>query len=514
MKGSSDFIWQLVHSLSSNEKLFFKRNFAVAHSSKDRLYLKLFAAIAAQKKYDEAALLKKFHPAITKKNIASQKHYLQKQVCDALVQYDGRGNVNQDIYNQILLVRVYRKKGLLDEAHTVWKKAVKKARETESFALLNLLKTEFEKMILFSSVHTKYDELHSLFKSHIISYDQYADMITLRDIYAETILLKRKTHFDLDDNLKTKLAGLLEQVEKCNAAIHSVSFWFRHYYYINKATLLYLLNDIDQSMQLLKKLLEYWKQTPSFVTSHGEHYIELMYMINYAGVLHGEYDFVTKAFNDRDNDLIKDPVQRANFEAIKYLALNKIFNKTARYDEVEKLVRFMKAKYQQWEPVLNSDMNRTVNLSLGIGSFVLERYDDSLYFTKRAITYFKDGTREEQSSVAQMILLLITYNLNNSKLFDAQYRNTYTYFYKQKKKHPFETALVQCLHRSFYLNDTKSKTQEYQKALDIFEQNRDDYFQQMIVNIFNYPGWLTSKIQRISYKTYVERNHRKKTELV
>ncbi len=486
----------------------------MAHSAGDRLYLRLFSAIAAQKKYDEPALLKKFHPAINKKNIASQKHYLQKQVCDALVQYDGRSNVNQDIYNQVQLVRVYRKKGLLDEAHAVWKKAVKRARETESFALLNLLKTEFEKMILLSSVHTKYDELHSLFKSNLITYDQYAELITLRDIYTEVLLLKRKTHFDLDDDLTIKLQGLLNQVEKCKDAPRSPSFWFRHYYYINKATLLYLLNEMENAMLLLKQLLGYWKQVPSFVTSHGEYYIELMYMINYAGVLQGEYDFVERSFNESITDLVKDPVQRANFEAIKYLALNKIYNKTARYDEVEKLVRFMKAKYQQWEPVLNSDMNRTVNLSLGIGSFVLERYDDSLYFTKRAITFFKDGTREEQSSVAQMLLLLVTYNLNNQKLFDAQYRNTYTYFYKRKKKHIFETALVQCLHRTFYMTDHKAKMQEYQKTLEIFEQNKNDRFQQMIVSIFNYPGWLISKIQRTSYRTYVERNIRKKAELM
>ena len=228
-------------------------------------------------------------------------------------------------------------------------------------------------------------------------------------------------------------------------------------------------------------------------------------MVNYTGILNGDYDYVTDAFNDPCNDLITEPVQRANFEAIKYLALNKIYNKTARYNEVEKLMGFMKAKYQQWEPLLNADMNRTVNLSLGIASFALEQYNDALYFTKRAIMYFKDGTREEQLSVAQVLLLLITYCLNNSKLFDAQYRTTYTYFYKRKKKHPFETALVHCLHRCFYITDSKSKVQEYQKALQVFEENKNDVVQQMTFSIFNYPGWLQSKAQRISYRQYVER---------
>jgi hypothetical protein len=505
LKTTSFFLWQLIHSLGSNEKLFFKRNFIKTHTPAQKIYIRLFDAIASQKEYDETSLLKKLQPAITKKNLASQKHYLQQLVCDAVIEYESRNDAGHEIYNQIQLIRIYRKKGLLDEAHSIWKKAVKKARQTESFALLNLLKTEFEKMILFSSVHTRYDELHSLFKANAISYLEYADLISLRDIYAETLLVKRKTHFDIDAPLKTKITSLLEQVEKYTSPANSPSFWFRHYYYTSKATLLYLLNDIPASLLLLKDVVAFWKKNTAFISTNGEYYVELLYMINYTGILQADYTYVMNVFNDACNDLIEEPVQRANFEAIKYLAFNKIYNKTARYNEVEKLLFFMKAKYEQWEPLLNADMNRTVNLSLGIASFALEQYDNALYFTKRAITYFKDGTREEHLSVAQILLLLITYCINNSRLFDAQYRTTYTYFYKRKKKHPFEAALVQCLQRSFYLNDSKSKIQEYQKALQVFEENKDDVVQQMTFSIFNYPGWLQSKAERLTYRRYVER---------
>lgn len=505
MKTSSGFLWQLIHSLSSSEKLYFKRNFTITHQGTGKLYIKLFDAIVAQKKYDEAAILKKFNPDLNKKNISFQKHYLQQLVCEALVEYEGRNSISTEIFNQVLLIRIYRKKGLLNEAHNTWKKAVKRAQQTESYSLLNLLRSEFEKMILFSSTDTRYEELYRLLKSDVAGQSDFTELILLRDIYAETILLKRKTHFDLDSSLKEKLTGLLKRVENCRGAANSPSFLFRHYYYINKATLLYLLQDIAGSDILLRRLWELWKANPLFLKTNGEHYVEMMYMINYTGVFLAEYDYVTQLFNNSFNDLITEPLQRANFEAIKYLALNKIYNKTARYEEVDKLVRFMKAKYQQWEPLLNSDLNQTVNLSLGIGNFVLEKYDDALYFTKRATTYFKDGTREELASVAHILLLLITYSLNNDRLFDAQYRTTYTYFHKRKKKHPFETALVRCLHRSFYLHDSKSKTQEYQQALQVFEENKDDVVQQMTFMIFNYPAWLQSKAERIPYRHFIER---------
>jgi len=157
---------------------------------------------------------------------------------------------------------------------------------------------------------------------------------------------------------------------------------------------------------------------------------------------------------------------------------------------------------------LNSDLNRSVNLSLSIASFVLEQYDDALYFARRVVTYFKDGTREEQLDVANILLLLITFSLDNSRLFDAQYKTTYTYFYKRKKRRHFETALAQCLHRTFYMKDNTSKIAEFQKTLAILEQNKNDIVQQMTLSTFNYHGWLLSKVQRISYRQYVEKKVR------
>ncbi|MBK8952027.1 MAG: hypothetical protein IPM85_06655 [Chitinophagaceae bacterium] len=359
-------------------------------------------------------------------------------------------------------------------------------------------------MVLFSSSQMKYDELHTIFKKNAITYAEYANLITLRDIYTETILLKRKAHFDIDEDLKKRIATLLEQIEYYSDASHSTSFWYCHYYYMSKATLLYINNSIDESLTLLKLVLTKWHKDIKFLRTGGEFYVELLYMINYTGVLQGDYDYVAEAFHHPCNNLISEAVQRANFEVIKFLALNKIYNKTARYNDVENLIQPMKTAYQQWEPILNNDLNYTTNLSIAIGCFVLEQFNDAMYFAKRAFTYFKTGTREELSAIAQLLLLLIAYNMNSSRLFDAQYRNTYSYFYKRKKKHPFEAALVQCLHRTFYLGDSSAKIREYQKALNVFEQNKDDVVQKMTFRIFNYPGWLKSRIQRTSYRQYVE----------
>ena len=110
MKTSSDSLWQLIKSLKGAEKTFLKRNFVSKKLNAKQVYLKLFDAIAKQKVYDEAAIIKKFSPAITKKNIAFQKHYLQNIVGEAIAEYDSRKTIGHELYNQILLIRVLRKR--------------------------------------------------------------------------------------------------------------------------------------------------------------------------------------------------------------------------------------------------------------------------------------------------------------------------------------------------------------------------------------------------------------------
>ncbi|MEK7224260.1 MAG: hypothetical protein AAB221_01070, partial [Bacteroidota bacterium] len=204
-------LWKLAKSFSRNEKLFFKRNYSVLSRKSYFIHLKLFDAIVAQRKYDEEALIRKLSPAINRKNLAFQKHYLYTQLCNCLIEYENRNNIEQKIYKDIQLIRIKRKRGLIREALPLWEKTMNKARKVELFSMSQLLKREFEKMILFGNARISYDDLHTSFSSNIMTYDAYAEMITLRDVYTEALLLKRKAHFDFDDKLETEIRQLYKK---------------------------------------------------------------------------------------------------------------------------------------------------------------------------------------------------------------------------------------------------------------------------------------------------------------
>ena len=112
---------------------------------------------------------------------------------------------------------------------------------------------------------------------------------------------------------------------------------------------------------------------------------------------------------------------------------------------------------------------------------------------------------------ANLFLLLIQYNINNTKLFDAQYKSTYAYFYRKGKNNSFEKTLMHCFHDTFYLTSYKEKSILFQKAIKELDSNLDSDVQKQTLNIFNFHGWLLSQVPRISYKDYVQKKYNQET---
>lgn len=505
MKPVSDALWHFIKHLSSGEKLFLRRNYIGLSTIKDPLYILLFDAIDKQPVYNETDILKKLAPEINPQNIAFQKHYLYQQICNALVQYESRKNEDAAIFNQIQLIQIFRRKGMLDEAKNLWRKTMMRARQSEAQALIIMLRNEFERMLLWSDGKAGYDELNTLFKDNIVTYNEYAEVIVMRDIYAEVLMLKRNAHFDwADTSIPYRIEALLLLLPTLKKNLGDYFFWYRHYYRLCKATLLYLSNkNLQEAYQYVLDIIADWKQHGDYLKTDSEKFMDVLSMLNYLGTPLNMFKAVETAFNDPFNDKITDPILQAEFEALKYLTLNKLYHKMARYKEVADLIVYFKSRHDKWENKLNIETNRDMYISCSISCFVLENYDDALFFIKRGLLYFKDNTRIERVSLAQLFLLLIVYNMNNIKLFEAQYRSTYNYFYKKKNKHPFEKIIIQCLHGTFYLRNFAEKAKEYNKALTLLEQHKDNEVQKKVFSMFNFPRWLTSRVERVSYQQLV-----------
>ena len=144
-KQSTDYLIQLIKSLTKSEKrhfrLFVRRN----QASEDILFLQLFDFLEKNGEYEEEKILKTI-PDIKKRQLSNLKAHLYKQLLISLRLLNK--NYDEDIDNRerIDFAKVLYNKGLYRQALEVLERVKKRSVEARQKSLVYEI-TEFEKMI-------------------------------------------------------------------------------------------------------------------------------------------------------------------------------------------------------------------------------------------------------------------------------------------------------------------------------------------------------------------------------
>lgn len=163
----SEFLFDLVHSLSTSEKVYFKR-FAMTHGAKEQKnYLKIYHAVEGMKSYDKAAFYAHFSGSPIEKHLSSEIGYLKEKLLLSQFNFNLNRSKRNQIQKGILHIEVLAGKGFRKEALKKLKTIKKSAYKYEEFTwILRLI--ELEEMILFKEGTIGYkDKLEELKEQRI-----------------------------------------------------------------------------------------------------------------------------------------------------------------------------------------------------------------------------------------------------------------------------------------------------------------------------------------------------------
>jgi hypothetical protein len=128
----SDDLYRLIHSLTTEEKGYFKK-FALRHTSRGNLYLQLFDAISNQDQNNEQLLKKRFS------NYVKVKMYLKEVLVECLLIYHRNSHPHIALLGQLQKIHLMIIKGLYEAAFTMLGKAIDECRQMELFAITRYL---------------------------------------------------------------------------------------------------------------------------------------------------------------------------------------------------------------------------------------------------------------------------------------------------------------------------------------------------------------------------------------
>lgn len=129
---TSDDLYRLIHSLTPEEKSYFKK-FARRHGSDSNLYLSLFDDVNQQQEFDEKPLRAKY------KIYFQLKPRLFEAIVKSLWVSRKESDPQVDILQQLISSYILTDKGMLDKAQQILDKALKRSRTQEMFFLEGLV---------------------------------------------------------------------------------------------------------------------------------------------------------------------------------------------------------------------------------------------------------------------------------------------------------------------------------------------------------------------------------------
>ena len=131
MSNKQDRLFQIIHSLSSAEKGYFKKFCNTWSQNNNSRYLVLFDAIDKAKSYNEKELLKRLPSSITKNQFAVMKHYLNGTLLKSLRAYHSAQSIRIQINEYLINTELFFKKRLFDLSLKEIKKAKRLLEDAE-----------------------------------------------------------------------------------------------------------------------------------------------------------------------------------------------------------------------------------------------------------------------------------------------------------------------------------------------------------------------------------------------
>ena len=496
-------MFYLIKSLNKNEKGYIKKT-AFKQGVEGSNFIKLFNAIDRQTAYDEKKLLKKEKYI---KQLPRLKNYLYERILVSLEFYHSGNNKEIQLRHLLNRVQLLFDKGFYDQC----KKLLNKAKETailfERFCqLLEIL--EWERLLTIEKLAVNDLEQLSQLEMKVLAqlenigfYKSAYDRVSL--LYTKTILIRNDRE---NWQFKKIISGKYFENEKNATSITAKILLFKT---IGKY--LSALDDKKNYLHYARKAVELMEHNPEYTNQNVLQYIKVL---NNLIVTLGENKKIEerwKAVQKLKN--IPEDYPSANNEKIRSIIFMRslirdfyFFQSAGEFDKSFQLVSSIEEGLQRYHHLISTTHTLMFYYSISYSCFIEGKYKKSLDWINKIINAKLSVETIAFHNYSRILNMIIHYELKNFDLLEYLIRSTRKFLGKQQKLYGIEQAFIVCmekiiLHRSSDLEE-RLIFQDFRNYLDRMK----DPLEKNILEYFDFPAWIESKIQHRTFLEILVRN--------
>lgn len=505
---ASSTLHELIHSLTSAEKRYFKL-FSNRHSSSNqKQYVQLFDEIDGQREYDESKIMKAFKGSSFTKHFSIAKNRLYHQILKSLDAFYAQDTSEAEINQYIHYSEILFQKALYGQCAKILSTASKLALKYEKWpALLQIIKRQKRLLEL-----QNYEGAKNLSSKGLLT--QERKLLEILSVEMQLWEAKSNLFQQLftkgqvrDKQNAQKLLPLLKNVEKIGSSQNDsfeAAFLRNHtksayYFAIGNYPLTY--SSLKANVDLMDQHLQLVKDEPSI-------YISVLTNLIYVCAKLNKLAESDKYLN-RSRNLPKVLKSKVNKDLELRVFTNTfslelaILNITADEERAEKLLSTVEKELSKWEEKLSEVRKAAFYHSISTLHFIVGNHRKALHWNNRLLNSINIEQSEDQYCFGQIFHILVHYEMGNMDVVSHSMKSLKRYLKTRKRKYKFEDLFIELM------QDLGSEPPAEQNALFAnflkkLEKIAGNKYEQIALEYFDFLSWAESHITEKSLQSILQ----------
>jgi len=482
---SQDLTFDLIQSLSPNEKRFFR-----LQSGEEKNYLHVFDALDTMKEYDAELLKKKLRKK--KLNISYEKNYLYNQILKSLRIYHTEANVKSKARAALDFVDVLLQKGLFDQALKVVKKNEAVFEAYENFSNLIALH-EYEEALLHR-VGGLYDpdKVSGFYAKRSNVLEKLQNLIDYRILERQMINLNHSSQFSMQSDR-------FQEIKKHRLLLDdkSQSFDAKFRFLQMNAMIAIYEHDYKKEALYFREIVTLINAYPAIRDAYYKVY-QVTAIHNYINACLSCFDFdeAAKAVAELKRlDALLD-YREQDTRTFALIDESSFYIETGQVQKGLKMIPLLLQCLKKFPHM--PGYNRSLLLyNMALIHFVSGEYRESAKNLQGLIDELKGSEYKDRQAFSRIMLMICYYEMNKFDMIDYVLNSTQRFFKRNDRYYKTEKALLDFFKNAVKMNNvTNTDLEKLKHTLDHIFMDKNEASLQFL---FDFITWIDSKVRTVSF---------------
>ncbi len=506
----SESLHELIKYLTKSEKRYFKL-FSTRHVvGEENNYVILFDYIESQLDYDEDAIFEHFKGQAFLNKFSITKKRLYDQIINALDSFHASSSIDAQIYKLLHSADILYNKSLYEQSKRQLRSAEKLALKHELYNLLAEINLKYKRLAENNGV-VEEEEIDRIFQTDMLTQSQNRTYNTFWNLKSKLFALLHSKGISRTQNDLNEFKAILADLELAHENAESTAASNYLYNHIH-AAYHFAIGSFEICYDHLQKNINSFEINKNSIQEHPNQYFSMLTNAIY---------IANKLKKITDAEALLKKLKDFNLEIENSNNLDLKIKLFASSSSIELTILSMKGDLQtafkvipeiekgllEYESKLTSNRRAFLHFKIASIYFISGDLHEAL---KKINVILNDKLLDKQEDIlsfAQIINLLIHFEMENDQLLTYTIRNTQRFLKNKNRLYTFEAMFLKFLNKA---NLAENKINQEEIIEDLYTEIsklKNDELQKVAFEYFDFASWAESKIHKKSLQILIQNQY-------